>query len=48
MSKRLEEFVKANRDEFEDIEPSAELWGSIEKDLPIQFGQKKMRQKRSH
>ena len=41
MSKRLEEFVKANRDEFEDIEPSAELWGSIEKDLPIQFGQKK-------
>lgn len=41
MSKRLEEFVKTNRDEFEDIEPSAELWGRIEKDLPVQFGQKK-------
>src|SRR2546426_801274 len=41
MSKRLEEFVKTTRDKFEDIEPSAELWGRIEKDLPVQFGQKK-------
>src|SRR3982751_47216 len=41
MSKRLEEFVKANREEFEDIEPSAELWGRIEKELPLHFGQKK-------
>ena len=41
MGKRLEEFVKTNREEFEDIEPSAELWGRIEKDLPVQFSQKK-------
>lgn len=41
MGKRLEEFVKTNREEFEDIEPSAELWGRIEKELPLQFGQKK-------
>jgi hypothetical protein len=38
---RLEEFVKANRKEFNDIEPSAELWGRIEKDMPVHFGQKK-------
>lgn len=41
MSKRLEEFVKANREEFNDIEPSAELWNRIEKGLSAQFGQKK-------
>ena len=48
MGKRLEEFVKTNREEFEDIEPSAELWGRIEKEMPTQFGQKKMKQKRFH
>ena len=34
MSKRLEDFMKANRDEFDDLEPSADLWSRIEKHLP--------------
>lgn len=37
MSKRLEDFVKNNREEFDDIEPSADLWARIEKNLPLQF-----------
>ena len=41
MSKRLEEFVNANRDEFDDIEPSADLWSRIEQDLPAHFVQPK-------
>jgi hypothetical protein len=38
MSRRLEDFIKANRDEFDDIEPATDLWGKIEKQLPKQFG----------
>ena len=34
---RLEEFVKANREEFNDIVPSPELWSRIERELPLQF-----------
>lgn len=34
MSKRLEDFIKMNRDEFDDLEPSADLWAKIEKHLP--------------
>jgi hypothetical protein len=34
MSKRLEDFMKANRADFDDLEPSADLWGRIEKHLP--------------
>ncbi len=34
MSNRLEEFVKANREEFNDIEPSDDLWTRIETELP--------------
>jgi hypothetical protein len=34
MSKRLEEFMKMNREEFDDLEPSADLWSRIEKHLP--------------
>jgi hypothetical protein len=34
MSKRLEDFIKANREEFDEIEPSADLWARIEKHLP--------------
>ena len=37
MSKRLEEFVKTNRDEFDDLQPSADLWARIEKHLPAQY-----------
>ncbi|MEO8887159.1 MAG: hypothetical protein ABI367_13930 [Mucilaginibacter sp.] len=41
MNNRLEEFVKANREEFNDIEPSADLWSRIEKELPVQLVQQK-------
>jgi len=41
MNNRLEEFVKANRDEFNDLEPSAELWGRIETELPGKLGGQK-------
>ncbi|MFD1258019.1 hypothetical protein ACFQ3S_14520 [Mucilaginibacter terrae] len=34
MSKRLEDFIKANREEFDDIELRANLWESIEEKLP--------------
>jgi hypothetical protein len=36
MSKRLEDFVKRNREEFDDLEPSADLWARIEKHLPAE------------
>ena len=44
---RLEEFVKANREEFNDIVPSPELWSRIERELPIQFERQKKNEKRS-
>jgi len=34
MSKRLEDFIKTNREEFDDLEPSADLWSRIEMHLP--------------
>ena|ERR1041385_2326946 len=34
MSKRLEDFIKMNKDEFDDLEPSTDLWSKIEKHLP--------------
>ncbi|HTD39485.1 MAG TPA: hypothetical protein VK671_02610 [Mucilaginibacter sp.] len=34
MSKRLEDFIKMNKEEFDDLEPSADLWLRIEKHLP--------------
>ncbi|MDB5134530.1 MAG: hypothetical protein JWP37_1133 [Mucilaginibacter sp.] len=36
MSKRLEDFIKMNREEFDDLEPSADLWQKIEKHLPAE------------
>lgn len=36
MSKRLEEFIKMNKEEFDDLEPSADLWQKIEKHLPAE------------
>lgn len=36
MSKRLEDFIKVNKDEFDDLEPSADLWLRIEKHLPAE------------
>ena len=37
MSKRLEDFMKNNQEEFDDLEPSADLWSKIEMHLPEQF-----------
>lgn len=34
MSKRLEDFIRKNKQEFDDLEPSADLWAKIEKNLP--------------
>jgi septal ring factor EnvC (AmiA/AmiB activator) len=34
MSKRLEDFIKSNREEFDELEPRAGLWAEIEKQLP--------------
>ena len=34
MSKRLEDFIKANREEFDNLEPRMELWDRIEQQLP--------------
>jgi len=36
MSKRLEDFIKMNKEEFDDLEPSADLWQKIEKHLPAE------------
>jgi anti-sigma-K factor RskA len=44
MSKRLEDFVKGNREQFDDLEPSADMWARIEKHLPAQFEEPKKRE----
>lgn len=44
MSKRLEEFVKMNKEEFDDLEPSADLWSRIEMHLPPQYNEVKKRE----
>ena len=36
MSKRLEDFIKSNKAEFDDLEPRADLWNRIEQQLPAQ------------
>ncbi|WP_158825914.1 hypothetical protein [Mucilaginibacter lacusdianchii] len=36
MSKRLEEFIKANREEFDEVVPRLDLWSRIEKQLPAE------------
>ena len=33
MSKRLEDFMKDNREEFDDLQPGAEIWDNISKEL---------------
>lgn len=35
MSRRLEDLITNNRDEFDELEPSPELWDKIEQRLPI-------------
>jgi len=44
MSKRLEDLIRTNREEFDDLEPSADLWARIEKHLPPQFEETKKRE----
>jgi len=44
MSKRLEDFMKMNREEFDDLEPSADLWARIEMHLPPQYNQPQKRE----
>jgi hypothetical protein len=44
MSKRLEDFIKMNREEFDDLEPSADLWARIEMHLPPQFNETQKRE----
>jgi hypothetical protein len=41
MSKRLEDFIQNNREEFDEIEPRANLWNRIENELPQQFEEQK-------
>jgi hypothetical protein len=45
MSKRLEDFIKANHDEFDDLEPGAGLWNRIEEKLPNEFNREKNEKK---
>jgi hypothetical protein len=33
MSKRLEDFMSSNRDEFDELEPRADIWNNIAKEL---------------
>ena len=44
MSKRLEDFIKTNKEEFDDLEPSADLWLRIEKHLPAEGTEIKKRE----
>jgi hypothetical protein len=44
MSKRLEDFIKMNREGFDDLEPSADLWAKIEKHLPEQYNMPEKRE----
>jgi len=41
MSKRFEDFINNNRDEFDEVEPSADLWGRIEQGLSLGENQPK-------
>jgi hypothetical protein len=47
MSKRLEDFMKTNREEFDDLKPSADLWSRIEKHLPPQYTEEKKQEKKT-
>src|SRR5471030_2569578 len=37
MSKRLEDFIKANKEEFDELEPKPSLWLNIEERLADEF-----------
>jgi len=44
MSKRLEDFIREHRNEFDELEPSMDLWDRIEKHLPAEGGLPKKRE----
>jgi len=44
MSKRLEDFMENNREEFDDLQPSADLWNKIAKELDSWEQQPKKRE----
>jgi len=41
MSKRLEDFIRSNKEGFDEIEPGADLWSRIEKQLPPETAKKR-------
>jgi len=41
MSKRLEDFIINNKQQFDDLEPRADLWSKIETELPQHFRDEK-------
>lgn len=45
MSSRLEDFIKNNREQFDDLEPADELWQHIERGLPRQAYNEKFKKK---
>ena len=47
MSKRLEEFIKMNKEEFDELEPSVDLWARIEKHLPAEVVEIKKHEKKT-
>lgn len=47
MSKRFEDFIKNNHNEFDEIEPSADLWGKIEQQLTLMDEEPKKRESKT-
>lgn len=45
MSKRLEDFIRNNREEFDDLEPRAGLWDRIEEQMPSSVVQMKIQKR---
>src|ERR1700757_1775946 len=44
MSKPLEKWVREHREEFDELEPSPDLWAKIEARLPSQFNEPKKKE----
>lgn len=45
MSARLDDFIKSNREQFDDIDPTDELWQRIERGLPRQTDNERVKKK---
>lgn len=46
MSKRLEDFMSSNRDEFDELEPRADIWNNIAKELDTWHEEQQLPKKR--